>query len=292
MTPDIEDLRTLSAIARTGSIGAAARALGVSQPAVSARLRRLEAKLGVVLLERGARGSALTPSGNRLLGYAERAVAIADEAASVVGRLGSGPRLAIGAHASVATAIAPTLAAASDELGLDLELIDQHTPELLRLVSDGVLRAAVVNGSALMPGLVGHDLWDVPVIAVVAAAHPLARRRSVRTADAARWPIAVTTGAAADGTVRALRGDRRTMRLRHVNLAGAALQLATDDEHVAFVPQLAAAASLAQGTLVPLTVRGLPPWLERHSLVHRSEPADTAVLERIVRLLRDLWPPV
>ena len=156
-------MRTLSAVARTGSIGTAARALGVSQPAVSSRLRRLEAKLGVVLLERGARGSVLTPSGNRLLGYAERAVALADEAASVVGRLGSGPRLAIGAHASVATAIAPTLAAAADELGLDLELVDQHTPELLRLVSDGVLRAAVVNGSALMPGLVGHHLWDVPV---------------------------------------------------------------------------------------------------------------------------------
>ena len=229
----------------------------------------------------------LTPSGNRLLGYAERAVALADEAASVVGRLGSAPRLAIGVtHASVASPIAPTLAAAADELRLDLDLVDQHTPELLRLVSDGVLRAAVVDGSALMPGLVGHHLWDVPVVAVVASHHPLARRGSVRTADVARWPIALTTGAAADGTVRALRGDRRTVRLRHATVAGPALQLATDDEHVAFVPQLAAATYLAQGTLVPLMIRGLPPWLERHSLVHRSEPAETAVVEHIVSSLR------
>jgi DNA-binding transcriptional LysR family regulator len=61
--PDLETLEVLLAVAATGSFGQTAAQRGVSQPAISARVRRMEALVGVPLIERGARGSSLTPAG-------------------------------------------------------------------------------------------------------------------------------------------------------------------------------------------------------------------------------------
>ena len=63
---DIQSLRIVRAISDTGSITAAAAALGYSQPAVSQHVRRLETRLGVAILERVGRGVRLTEAGRRL----------------------------------------------------------------------------------------------------------------------------------------------------------------------------------------------------------------------------------
>ncbi len=62
----IEDLRLMVLLARSDSLSAAARALNVSPPALSTRLRRLEARLSVALANRDARRLSLTPDGERL----------------------------------------------------------------------------------------------------------------------------------------------------------------------------------------------------------------------------------
>ena len=80
--------------ARRGSFNAAARALHLSQPAVSEHVRRLEGELGAALVRREGRGVTLTAEGSVFLAHAERLVAGAQEAASSVGpasAFGSGP---------------------------------------------------------------------------------------------------------------------------------------------------------------------------------------------------------
>lgn len=67
-----DDLRLLLAVARHGSLTAAARALGVTQPTMSRRLEHLEARLGAPLFERHAAGVALSPLGTSLLEPAEQ----------------------------------------------------------------------------------------------------------------------------------------------------------------------------------------------------------------------------
>lgn len=62
----IDDLRLAAALLREPSLSAAARALGVTPPALSMRLRKLEATLGVVLAQRTARKLQLTSEGERL----------------------------------------------------------------------------------------------------------------------------------------------------------------------------------------------------------------------------------
>src|SRR5438874_2503454 len=65
-------LRHFLAVAQTGSLSAAARRLGVSQPTVGRQIGELEAQAGVVLFERGGRGFRLTAAGQAILESATR----------------------------------------------------------------------------------------------------------------------------------------------------------------------------------------------------------------------------
>jgi DNA-binding transcriptional LysR family regulator len=71
----LEDLRTFTAVCAAGSLSAAAHALNKSQPAVSQHVARLEAELGIALLERRARGIVLTAAGAALNESAQRSLA-------------------------------------------------------------------------------------------------------------------------------------------------------------------------------------------------------------------------
>ncbi len=69
---DFEKLRMLVAVAEAGSLTEAARWLGVSQPGASRQIQRLEAEMGVPLLERASDGVRLTADGERTLEFARR----------------------------------------------------------------------------------------------------------------------------------------------------------------------------------------------------------------------------
>ena len=70
----IADLEAVLAVRRCGSFRAAAEALSITQPSVSARVQHAEALLGVVLFHRTTRKVSATPQGERLCEYAERAL--------------------------------------------------------------------------------------------------------------------------------------------------------------------------------------------------------------------------
>src|SRR5437763_14648994 len=74
---DVNRLRVIDAVARDGSVTAAARELHYSQPSVTHHLTRLEAESGAQLLQRVGRGIRLTPAGQLL----------ADRAAEIIGRI-------------------------------------------------------------------------------------------------------------------------------------------------------------------------------------------------------------
>ncbi|WP_187430879.1 HTH-type transcriptional regulator HdfR [Roseobacter fucihabitans] len=81
---DITTLRSFVAVADSGGVTRAAGFLHLTQSAVSMQLKRLEELLGLALLDRSGRTIALTASGEQLLVYARRMVALNDE---VIGRL-------------------------------------------------------------------------------------------------------------------------------------------------------------------------------------------------------------
>ncbi|MEO0485825.1 MAG: LysR family transcriptional regulator [Pseudomonadota bacterium] len=77
---DLTALRSFVAVADLGGVTRAAGALNLTQSAVSMQLKRLEESMGIGLLDRSARAVALTASGEQLLGFARRMLALNDEA--------------------------------------------------------------------------------------------------------------------------------------------------------------------------------------------------------------------
>jgi molybdate transport repressor ModE-like protein len=145
---DLNRLRVLAAVARTGSVTAAARELHYSQPSVSHHLARLEAETGAQLIQRVGRGIRLTEAGQVL---AERAVEILGRldsaSAELDGYVGlSAGRLRVASYSSAVVALLPPVAAVleRDHPGLRLEIVDTHPPEALELLRAGEVDAAIV----------------------------------------------------------------------------------------------------------------------------------------------------
>src|SRR6266508_3411249 len=98
LLPHAALLRPFLAVARAGTLSAAARELGVSQPALTKAVHKLEQQVGVPLFDRRARGMALTASGSALLLHArliEAQCRVADAEIAALAH-GEGGRLAIG----------------------------------------------------------------------------------------------------------------------------------------------------------------------------------------------------
>jgi DNA-binding transcriptional LysR family regulator len=93
---EIDALRTLWAVREQGGVTRAATALGMSQSAVSHKIRRLEASLGCDLLARRPNGPNFTPAGDELLGYAQRILGLHDEAVLSLTRTSITGRIALG----------------------------------------------------------------------------------------------------------------------------------------------------------------------------------------------------
>src|SRR4051812_15545533 len=77
--PDLAALQVFLAVAHTGSLNAAAREVGVSQQAVSARIASIEKQTGVQLVSRTPQGSTLTPAGVSVAEWADRLLSSAAE---------------------------------------------------------------------------------------------------------------------------------------------------------------------------------------------------------------------
>lgn len=145
---DLVRLRVLAAVARHGSITAAAKELHYSQPSVSHHLAKLEAETGAQLLQRVGRGIRLTEAGQLLAERAGeilgRVDAAAAELSSHVG-LDAG-RVRLAGFSSALSTLVPQAAAtlARNYPGLDLSLVDSHPEEALAMLRAGHVDVAVI----------------------------------------------------------------------------------------------------------------------------------------------------
>lgn len=107
----LDTVATFVAVAEAGGVGAAARRLGLTQPAVSRALRRLEADLGTPVVERGGRPLRLTPAGEELLARGRRLLADADRIRAAVRDVAEAtvPRVRLGLIDSFAATAGPGL---------------------------------------------------------------------------------------------------------------------------------------------------------------------------------------
>src|SRR5690349_10854175 len=145
---DVNRLRVIDAVARHGSVTAAARELHYSQPSVTHHIARLETETGAQLVQRVGRGIRLTPAGQLL---AERAAEILGRIDAAGAELSAHVGLAAGrvrvaGFASVLGVLVPRAAAMLSDRhpGLEISLVDTHPPEAIELLRTGKVEIAIV----------------------------------------------------------------------------------------------------------------------------------------------------
>jgi DNA-binding transcriptional LysR family regulator len=184
---DLGALRALREVSRHGSIAAAAAVLGVSQQALSARMRNLERAVGLTLLARTPSGSHLTEQGQLVVGWAEDVLDAADrlEAGLRSIRAGVSHRLAIAASQTIAEHLVPhwlvELRAAEQAAGYAptvVELTVANSTGVIDLIRDVKARLGFIETPHLPADLVVTHVRDDEMLVVSAPGHPWAGRRS------------------------------------------------------------------------------------------------------------------
>ncbi|MEP6954698.1 MAG: LysR family transcriptional regulator [Solirubrobacteraceae bacterium] len=197
---DPRRLLTLRAVVAEGSFSAAARALSLTQPAVSQQVAALEREVGARLLDRGVGGPTPTEAGALLLAHAD---ALADRLAladAQMAELGTREEpLRIGAYPSAMAVLVPRAIAALG--GPAVQATEGRLGDLWDAVAAGALHLAVAFEDAdavarEAPGVARHELGEEDFVAMVGPHHRLARRRTIRVAELAGdvWTAPSTTG--------------------------------------------------------------------------------------------------
>ena len=273
---DLQSVRIVRAIAETGSITAAARALGYSQPAISQHLQRTEARLGLALVTRVGRSVRLTEAGTVLARHALTITSALDAAegdlADLAGLRTGTVRLA--AFPTASSTIVPRLlgALATSHPGIRVTYIEAQPPEAVQLLRDGGVDLAITfsyPGDRADPhrdsasGLTTQTLFTEEMVVVIPAGHPLAALDVIDVAMLAdeRWIAGCPRCRGHLLAVCEVAGFAPVISFETDN-ASAVLNMVASGLGVAMLPRLAmATATLPAGAVIrphsPLSVRSI-----------------------------------
>ncbi|MFI1158131.1 LysR family transcriptional regulator [Streptomyces sioyaensis] len=263
--PDLGALELLLAVARLGSLGRAARARGISQPAASSRIRSMERQLGVALVERSPRGSRLTDAGALVTDWARRVVEAAEAfdagAQALRGRRDS--RLRVAASMTIAEYLLPgwLIALRAQLPGTAVSLLAGNSSAVAERLLTGAADLGFVEGLEVPEGLDGTVIGHDRLIVVAAPSHPWTRRRTELTAaELAATPLILRERGS--GTRQVL----DAALARHGGLAAPLLELASttavkaaavSEAAPSVLSELAVGEELTARRLVEIPVRGL-----------------------------------
>jgi LysR family transcriptional regulator, pca operon transcriptional activator len=172
----LRHVRLFLAVADHGSLTAAARAMGLSQPALSKSLAEVEAMLGAPLFLRQGRRLHLTPAGEGFRRHARDGLAALDAAAAATAPDAGPGRLSVGLLPTVSTRFFPEVTARFLQTGpaVTLAIETGAHPVLLRKLRDRQIDVMIgrMPQAAEMPGLDFEFLYEEPIIAAIRADHP------------------------------------------------------------------------------------------------------------------------
>jgi aminoethylphosphonate catabolism LysR family transcriptional regulator len=251
-------LRAFHAVAVHNGFSRAAEALGLTQPAVSDHVRKLEESYGVQLFTRGPAGVSLTVMGRKLFAIAERQFEAETEAQELLsrGRTLEEGQITIGADAAVH--ILPELARFRlRHPRLSVRLVTGNSAQLLKRLEDFSIDIAVTAERPPEPAFLARKLRSDRLVAVVQRSSKLSRRKHMPFAELVRLPLILRE----EGSMT------RRLLLEEVSRRGLTLPNTIEIESREAAREAAAQglglAIMSEGELVPdgrLAVLAVPDW--------------------------------
>jgi DNA-binding transcriptional LysR family regulator len=259
-------LDLLVRVAESGSLGAAAREVGIAQPNASRAIARLERQLGVALLTRGPTGSKLTTEGSVVVEWARDALASVDRVVIGARSLASqrSPHLTVAASLTIAEYLAPTWITRFRQAypSLRVSLAVGNSEHVLSQVLAGDVPVGFVETPTVPRTVSSTAVASDTLVVVVAPHHPWSsRRRPLRPDDLAGVELVLreTGSGTRQAFTRAMHRAGVAPAESHLDLAStAAVKAAAAAGDVpAVLSDLAVASEVAAGSLVVVPIDGL-----------------------------------
>jgi DNA-binding transcriptional LysR family regulator len=208
MRYDLVSLKIFVAVAECGNLTRAAEREHLAVSAISKRIGELEDLVGTSLLQRYHRGVGLTPAGQALLHHARQMMQMVDRMDADLGEFAGGTKGHVRVHA-VASALIQFLpeeleAFLSRYPGVRISLEERTGKAVVHGVADGSADLGVVSDQTALQGLASVPYRTDRLMIGVPVDHPLARRKSIRFAEALDYAF---VGPHADSSLAALMAE-------------------------------------------------------------------------------------
>jgi LysR family transcriptional regulator, hydrogen peroxide-inducible genes activator len=183
----LKDLRYLVAVADTRHFGRAAEKCFVSQPTLSAQLKKLEDYLGVQLIERQPKNVTLTEAGEQIVARARRMLEASEEVVTLA-RAHRDPlagRLRVALLPTIGPYLLPRVSQPIRKAlpRLELRLYEYQTAQMLEKLETGEIDVGILALPVDTEGLETRELYTEPFTLAVPDQHRLAKRDSIRVDD-------------------------------------------------------------------------------------------------------------
>lgn len=291
-------LRAFLAVAQAGSMREAAGRLRLAQSAVSRRIQQMEEELGVALLERGARGVALTPAGEILLHHAREATEQVERLRAELDALRGVRRghVVVRTVESFAVAALPRVLTGFRSIypAVTLDVTVAGSDAILAAVRDRLCHLGIAFNPPADPEVEILGSIAEPLAVALAPGHPLAEAESVTLAQLAELPLVAPARLGGsrllfDAACRAAHvAIRPTLETNSAHVIAAFL---ADGRSVAVLSPGTLSVQVALGQVVtiplaePLLARGRIALLARRG--RRLPPAAEALALSLLRALSD-----
>jgi DNA-binding transcriptional LysR family regulator len=284
---NIEYLKTFQEIARLGSFSETAKKLGISQPAVTFQMQKLEQELGVLLIDRSQRNIILTPAGKRLLKFAEAVGEEQDKLRQDLEQMRDkvSGELNIAASTIPGEYFLPTLLAKFKQrypaVKIQVDVSDSLT--VISKINDNAYEVGFCGIKPEEKDITSFKIDSDEIVLIVFPGHPLAGKREVTPEELEEEPFIFRE--ATSGTQRSLEsllgkaGINIKQWTPHLVLGStqAVIAAVAAGVGIAFVSNLAIKQCVAQGLIQQVNVKGLK--LKRDFYcVYRKERITTRLL--------------
>ncbi len=293
---DSGQLEAFVRVARSGNLGPVAAELFLTQPALTARIQRLEREVGGTLFVRSRRGMRLTAAGRAFLPFAERTLETIGEGSRLVSDLttaGTGA-LTIGAPPLISAYLLPGLLRelTAHNPAMEISVRGGHSDEVLEMVLRDEVQIALIR-ELTHPELVTERVFEDELVLVCARDHQLAQRKTVTIEQVAAERLVLFDRRSSFADIALTLFQRARLQPRaylEMDNSEAAAKMVEEGLGVALLPRTAIALGLTEGSLVELHLLNTPQMRRPVAAVYRSDTPLSPTAQAFLALARQLEP--